>query len=247
MTFFILIIGSEILNRRRTDVHFNFVTKTLESKGHTLSGSFVIADNPALIVNTIKFIASHANPILFSFGGIGSTPDDYTRRCVAIALRNGKMRVHKEARRIIKETLGERAYPYSIKMAELPQGAKLLGNPVNNMPAFYLDDRYFFMPGFPEMSHPMVNYILENILPEDTPTYRYTLTAQCRENEFIELMKKTPEEVEVSSLPKLHDGKGWQVSLSVASKDDMLTAKVFSDYVNLLENKKIPFVLEDEA
>ncbi|MCF6206941.1 MAG: molybdopterin-binding protein [Sulfurovum sp.] len=247
INFFALIIGSEILNRRRKDKHFDFVTQALEAHGHTLSGSFIIEDDPALIVNTLKFIASQPNPVLFSFGGIGSTPDDHTRKCAAIALRNGKTEVHQEAKQIIEETLGSRAYPHPIKMAELPAGAKLLGNPVNNMPAFYLDERYFFMPGFPEMSHPMVEYILENIFPEGTPTYRYTLTAQCRENEFIELMEQTPKGVEVSSLPKLHDGKGWQASLSVASKDNALAKEVFERYVALLEKKNIAFSLEDEA
>jgi len=69
--FFTLIIGTEILNRRRRDKHFDFVTQALLEKGHKLSGSFIIEDDPALIVQTLKFIASQPNPILFSFGGIG--------------------------------------------------------------------------------------------------------------------------------------------------------------------------------
>lgn len=87
--FFVLIIGTEILNRRREDAHFNFVTKSLVAKGYKLTGSFTIEDDPALIIETIKFIASQENAVLFSFGGIGSTPDDHTRKCAAIALRNG--------------------------------------------------------------------------------------------------------------------------------------------------------------
>jgi len=239
--FFALIIGTEILNRRREDAHFDFVTRTLTERGHRLSGSFIIEDDPALIINTLKFIASQSNPILFSFGGIGSTPDDHTRKCAAIALRNGQMEVHEEAKRIIEETLGERAYPHPIKMAELPKRAELLENPVNNMPAFSLDKRYFFMPGFPEMSHPMVEHILDTYIPKSGPTYRYTLTAECRENIFIELMENTPEEAEVSSLPKHNGGNGWQVTLSVASKSKETAAGLFEDYIRLLEEKGIPY------
>ena len=40
--FFALIIGTEILNRRRTDAHFDFVTQALANKGHKLTGSFII-------------------------------------------------------------------------------------------------------------------------------------------------------------------------------------------------------------
>ncbi|PTB83909.1 molybdopterin-binding protein [Sulfurovum lithotrophicum] len=244
--FFTLIIGTEILNRRRTDAHFDFVTKALADKGHKLTGSFIIEDDPALIIQTIKFIASQENPVLFSFGGIGSTPDDHTRKCAAIALRGGDFVVHEEAKRIIEEKLGDTAYPHPIKMAKLPRGASLLDNPVNKMPAFSLDERYFFMPGFPEMSHPMVTEILEKLIPHKKEIYRHTLTAHCKENEFIELMEQMPKEVEFSSLPKLYSD-GWRVSISVASEDKALAQESFKMYVDLLEEKHIVYALQDEA
>jgi len=244
--FFTLIIGTEILNRRRTDAHFDFVTKALADKGHKLTGSFIIEDDPALIIQTIKFIASQPNPVLFSFGGIGSTPDDHTRKCAAIALRGGDFVVHEEAKRIIEEKLGDAAYPHPIKMAELPKGAELLDNPVNKMPAFSLDERYFFMPGFPEMSHPMVIEILEKLIPEKKEVYRHTFTAECKENIFIEFMEKTPSNVEVSSLPKIQE-HGWSVSFSVASDDKQAAKDTFARYITLLEDSNIPYTLTDEV
>ncbi len=243
--FFALIIGTEILNRRRVDKHFDFVTKALAQRGHKLSGSFIIEDDPALIVHTIQFIASQENAILFSFGGIGSTPDDHTRRCAAIALREGDMITHDEAKRIIVDTLGERAYPYSVRMAELPRGATLLDNPVNKMPAFALDERYYFMPGFPEMSHPMVEKILTKLIPNKRTYYRHTLTALCKENVFIEVMEKMPKEVEFSSLPKLYSD-GWRVSISVASTDKKLAFESFHMYIDVLEEQNIVYGLHDE-
>jgi len=244
--FFALIIGTEILNRRRQDKHFDFVTKALMKRGHKLTASFIIEDDPALIVQTIRFIASQPNPVLFSFGGIGSTPDDHTRKCAAIALKDGQLPVHEEAKQIIETQLGERAYPHPIKMAELPKGAKLLDNPVNKMPAFSLDERFFFMPGFPEMSHPMVEEILEKLIPEHKVYYRHTLTALCRENELIEVMEKMPKGVEFSSLPKLYND-GWRVSISVASDSKTLAEEAFQMYIDLLEAKKIPYGLNDES
>jgi len=244
--FFTLIIGTEILNRRRQDAHFDFVSKALADKGHKLTGSFIIEDDPALIIQTIKFIASQPNPVLFSFGGIGSTPDDHTRKCAAIALRNGDFVVHEEAKRIIEEKLGDAAYPHPIKMAELPKGAELLDNPVNKMPAFSLDERYFFMPGFPEMSHPMVTEILGKLIPQKKETFRHTLTAMCKENIFIEIMEKMPKGVEYSSLPKLLNN-AWQVSISVASDDEALAKKAFELYTHLLNEKRITYTLKDEV
>jgi molybdopterin-biosynthesis enzyme MoeA-like protein len=244
--FFTLIIGTEILNARRADAHFDFVTKALANKGHKLTGSFIIEDDPALIVQTIKFIAAQENPVLFSFGGIGSTPDDYTRKCAAIALKDGQIPVHEEAKQIIENTLGKSAYPHSIKMAELPKGASLLDNPVNNMPAFSLDERYYFMPGFPEMSHPMVTKIIDTLIPNIKQYYRYTFTAHCKENEFIEVMETMPKEVEFSSLPKLYSD-GWRVCISVASEDVTLAQEAFDKYIEVLKTKHIVYALVDKA
>ncbi len=248
-TFFALIIGTEILNRRRDDKHFDFVSRQLLARGHTLTGAFVIEDDPALIVQTIRFIAAQPGAVLFSFGGIGSTPDDHTRKCAAIALRDGTLRTHEEAHALIAERLKTLAIPngrYPLQMAELPRGAKLLDNPVNHMPAFYLDDRYFFMPGFPEMSHPMVTHILETHFDDAHPLHRRTLTAHCRETELIEVMEQMPKGVEFSSLPKL-DSDGYRTTISVASRDRGLTAKAFVQYQRYLDEYAIPYTLDDEG
>ncbi len=243
---FALIIGTEILNRRRIDKHFAFMTEIVGSYGLKLSGSLIIEDDPALIVQTLKYLASQPKSIIFSFGGIGSTPDDYTRKCVAIALRDGHLHTHPVAKAIIEERLGKDAYPHPIRMAELPRGSELIENPVNKMPAFSLDERYFFMPGFPEMSHPMVEGILKKLFPQKKAYYRYTLTALCKENELIDIMEQMPENIEFSSLPKLYSD-GWRVSISVASHDDILAKQAIQMVIDELNRKEIVFSMVDES
>ena len=242
--FFALIIGTEILNGRRRDKHFEFIRDTLAKRGFRFSGSFTIEDDPKLIVDTIKFIASIPNSVIFSFGGIGSTPDDHTRVSAAKALRDGKLYRHSEAEKIILDRLGDRAYPYPIRMADLPEGAKLLENPINRMPAFYLDDRFFFMPGFPQMSHPMVEWALDNIFGGSAKkAYRKTLLADCRESELIDIMERLPEDVELSSLPKLTD-EGFKVSISLSSYNQESLDRAFSMFIDRLKQKNIVFVEE---
>ena len=46
VNFFALIIGTEILNQRRTDKHFDFVAQALAHYGKKLTGSFIIEDDP---------------------------------------------------------------------------------------------------------------------------------------------------------------------------------------------------------
>ncbi len=244
--FYALIIGTEILNGRRQDKHFEFLRDRLNKEGFKFSGSFIIDDRPEVIASTIAFIATLPNSVLFSFGGIGSTPDDYTRLAAAKALRDGELYLDREFEKLIVKRLGEHAYPYPINMAMLPQGATLLPNPINKMAGFALDERFFFMPGFPEMSHPMVEYVLEKYFKgKARKEYRYTLTALCKESEFIELMQKAPKDVEVSSLPRLYSD-GPRATISVASYSAKSAKVAFQKYLDYLERTGISYALGEE-
>jgi len=245
MNFYALIIGSEILNKRRVDAHFEFISTELATYGYTLKGSFVIADEPDLIVSTLKYLNSLPESIVFSLGGIGSTPDDYTRQAASDALRDGKLIENIEAKEIIIGELGEQAYPHSINMANLPKNSDIIDNSFNKMPAFSLDNRFFFTPGFPEMSHPMIKNILQKLITKSIKVFRLTLTALCRESELIDTMNKIPLGVECSSLPKIYSD-GPRVVLSVASKDELLTNETFERFKIMLDNKQIIYALNDE-
>ncbi|MGW8169283.1 MAG: competence/damage-inducible protein A [Sulfurovaceae bacterium] len=245
MNFYALIIGTEILNRRRNDKHFEFLSRKLAKYGYTLKGSLTIADEPSLIISTLNWLNSLPDSIVFSFGGIGSTPDDYTRQAAATALSDGKLYQHKEAKIIIKSALGDKAYPHAIKMADLPFEAHIIENPFNQMPAFSMFERFFFLPGFPEMSHPMIKDILGKLNISPRKIYRYTLTALCKESELIETMEALPKHIECSSLPKIYSD-GPRVILSVASVDDAEAKNAFDMFIHMLDEKNISYALHDE-
>jgi len=156
MNFYSIIIGSELLNGRRQDSHFEFVNSELIKRGWLHKASFIIKDDFELIKNSFEMVKNDKNSVLFSFGGIGSTPDDITRAVSAEVFGDGKLYTHEEAERLILNRFGDKAYPHRIRMSELPKNAKLLKNVVNDIPAFQLENRFFFTPGFPEMAQPMV-------------------------------------------------------------------------------------------
>jgi molybdopterin-biosynthesis enzyme MoeA-like protein len=177
---------------------------------------------------------------MFSFGGIGSTPDDLTREIASEVFRDSKPIRHEKFFNDILEKFGDEAYPHRIYMADLPPNSKLLPNPINNMSGFYLDDRYFFMPGFPQMSHPMVEDILKNILGKNISKHRLTLKAKTSENTLISLMQQTPKEIELSSLPILNGNiKEVELSLSATSYD--MLNKEFKRYINFLKENNIKY------
>ena len=235
-----VIIGSEILDRRRQDKHFDYLSKALQEKGFTLFASFLIKDDKVLIENTYAVIKNDPHAMMFSFGGIGSTPDDLTRQLSANIFADGKLYRHPQFEKDIIERLNERAYPHSIRMSDLPKDACLLFNPVNNMSGFHLQERFFFMPGFPEMSHPMIDTIISDFIPEAHNTYTKGFIAQCGEGKIQDLMLDLPNEIELSSLPMMNDGNP-SVEFSLSSHDEELLDKHLSVFTSFLDEKKIKY------
>lgn len=209
-------------------------------RGYTLFSSFIIKDDPDLINAVFSLVKKDPSGVMFSFGGIGSTPDDLTRQIASDVFSDGILVSHQQFHSDILNRFGDQAFPYRIHMADLPKNAELLHNPVNNMSGFYLEDRYFFMPGFPEMSHAMVEEALERFYPEADHIYRKTLIAQTSENTLIGIMHRLDPAVDFSSLPMINGGNPI-VEISVASPDQEMCDASFQMFIAALEEKSIPY------
>lgn len=240
--FYAVIIGSEILNGRREDKHFLYLKNALMQRGHTLFASFIIKDDHDLIHSTYTMVKNDPDAVMFSFGGIGSTPDDLTRQIASEVFSDGKLIAHDKFHADILERFGDQAFPNRVHMAQLPKKAELLPNVINNMSGFYLEDRYFFMPGFPEMSHPMVDHILKIFYPQAPITYRKTLIAQTSENTLVHIMEKIDPDVDFSSLPMLNDGHP-SVEISVASTNETLCTQSFALFIDELNAKSVLYTI----
>ncbi|MCI4410110.1 MAG: competence/damage-inducible protein A [Thiotrichales bacterium] len=159
----LIIIGDEILSGRRADKHFEFARGLLAERNLTLAGVRYVGDDIHELLSVLKESFARSNSITFSFGGIGATPDDKTRQAVAAALNLPMVR-HAGAVSEIEAQFGAEAYPIRVRMADLPQGASLIPNPVNRVPGFAIAQHYF-MPGFPQMSWPMMRWVFDTHYP----------------------------------------------------------------------------------
>ena len=243
MNFYAVIIGTEILNGRREDAHFEFLKKELVKYGHELFASFIIKDDATLMKQTYRMIQEDEDAVMFSFGGIGSTPDDLTREIASEIFTNSKTEVHKQFKEDIIERFKEKAYPHRIHMADLPPNSQLLFNPVNNMSGFSLYEKYFFVPGFPSMSHPMIHDVIKKYFHTSTQKYRLTLYAHTSEERLISLMQKLPKKIELSCLPLFVKQKP-HVELSLSSTEEALVQQEFEKFVTYLEEEDIYYHLQ---
>ncbi len=245
MNFYSVIIGTELLNGRRKDAHFEFLNIELLKRGWEQKASFVIKDEPPFMEDVYNLIKNDPDSVMFSFGGIGATPDDYTREIAGKVFTDGQMEVNESAKKAILNKFGDEAYPHRIKMANLPLNAALLKNVVTNVPGFYLEDRFFFVPGFPSMSQSMIVEALDKLYPQNNKTkHRLTLTAFCSENDLINIMKDIPSDMDISSLPQI-DGDKRATVISIASYDKNKTRNYFDIFIQYLSNNNVKYNLND--
>ena len=218
MAFGAIIIGDEILSGKRQDKHFARLVETLKARGLELAWCEYLGDDPARITATLKRTFA-GEDIMFSFGGIGATPDDCTRQCAAEALGVPLAR-HPEAVAEIEARFGQAAYPKRILLAEFPQGAAIVPNPFNRIAGFSVQQHYFF-PGFPEMAWPMMEWVLDTIYPQlHHPKPRAEqgiVILDAPESELIDAMNAvltSYADIKVSSLPQFTPA-GRLIDLSV--------------------------------
>lgn len=219
--FGIYIIGDEILSGKRQDAHLRFVIQALNTRGLQLSWANYLGDIPEQITHSLKASMARGD-IVFSFGGIGATPDDFTRQCAADAVGTPIER-HLGAVAEIKAQYGESAYPKRVLMADLPQGATLIPNPVNRVAGFAINEHYF-VPGFPEMAHPMITWVLDTYYSHLFHTQDYVeasiLVMDAGESKLIDLMNtilaKYPS-LKLFSLPKLDKNRTIELGVKGAT------------------------------
>jgi molybdopterin-biosynthesis enzyme MoeA-like protein len=157
--FGLILVGDELLNGRKQDAHLAAMITRFEARGLELSWVRTIADESELIIQTLT--QTFASPdVVFSFGGIGATPDDLTRQCAAAAL-GLDLALHREAEAEIRLQLGSRLNSLHLRMGEFPVGSRTIPNPTNGIPGFAIH-RHHFLPGFPRMAWPMVEWVLDN-------------------------------------------------------------------------------------
>lgn len=180
MNFGLIIIGDEILSGKRADKHLPRVIELLAARGLSLSWARYVGDEPDRITADLR-AAFGSGDVVFSCGGIGATPDDHTRQCAAAAL-GVPLTLHPQAGALVVERMrdvarerGESFDPdrpdnrHRLDMALFPEGARVIPNPYNKIAGFSVrsgSGGVFFVPGFPVMAWPMIEWVLDTCYPE---------------------------------------------------------------------------------
>ena len=229
----LVIVGDEILSGKRADKHLPKVIELLAARGLQLAWAEYVGDSPQRITATLRR-AFASGDVVFSCGGIGATPDDHTRQCAGAPL-GVPIELHPGAEALIRERMQdvarEQGVPYEpdradnihrLNMGVFPQGATLIPNPYNKIPGFSVRDVHF-VPGFPVMAWPMIEWVLDqryaHLFRRDAYLEKSVIVFGAMEATLTPLMEQVERDhpgVKVFSLPSVdHPQYGRHIDLGV--------------------------------
>jgi molybdopterin-biosynthesis enzyme MoeA-like protein len=234
----LLIVGDEILSGKRADKHMPKVIELLAARGLQLAWARYAGDDRPRITAALRD-AFVSGDLVFSCGGIGATPDDHTRQCAAAA-RGLELALHPEAKVLIqqrmRDTAAEQGLPFDperadnrhrLNMGVFPVGASIIPNPYNKIPGFSLADVHF-VPGFPVMAWPMIEWVLDHRYAHlhggARSVERSVIVFGALEASLTPLMEDIEARfagVKVFSLPSVdHPQYGRHIELGVKAEED---------------------------
>jgi len=232
-SFGLVIVGDEILSGKRSDKHMPKVIELLGARGLQLAWSEYVGDDPDRIVATLGRAFASAD-VVFSCGGIGATPDDHTRQCAAKAL-GVELALHPQAETLIRERMQDVAREqgatyepdrpdniHRLNMGVFPKGAEIIPNPYNKIPGFTVGSVHF-VPGFPVMAWPMIEWVLDtkysHLLNQKPYVEKSVIVFGSKEATLTPLMEAVERDhpkVKVFSLPSVdHPQWGRHIDLGV--------------------------------
>jgi molybdopterin-biosynthesis enzyme MoeA-like protein len=242
MNIGLIIVGDEILSGKRQDKHLPKVIELLAARGLALAWARYVGDDRPRITEALTH-AFGSGDLVLSCGGIGATPDDHTRQCAAIASRRPLV-LHPQAKQLIIERMREVAAEqgvafepdradnvHRLNMGVFPEGAALIPNPYNRIPGFSVDHVHF-VPGFPVMAWPMIEWVLDqryaHLQGGPRTVERSVIVFGAMEAALTPLMEAVEAQhpaVRVFSLPSVdHPTWGRHIELGVKGPPDAVDA-----------------------
>jgi molybdenum cofactor synthesis domain-containing protein len=212
----ILTIGNELVSGDVPNTNAAWMAQRLERLGVKVVLAAAVPDDEERIIAFLRREGPQVDHLLVT-GGLGGTPDDITREAVAAAFGVPQQVVPELADDLRARFKG--APEYAARWAALPQGARMLENPLGGAPGFLLHNVWVF-PGLPrEMEAMFERY--QGELRAAGPIEVWRRTERTRESTIASALEAATErwpDVSIGSYPSF-DPEGPQVEVVVKSSD----------------------------
>ena len=218
VTACVLIIGNEVLSGRTRDANLPFIAQGLNDMGVRLREARIIPDDAAVIVDAVNACRT-AFDYVITTGGIGPTHDDITSACVARAFGVALVRDPDAEARLRRQYRADDLNEARLKMADVPEGATLVDNPVSGAPGYRMGN-VFVLAGVPAIMRAMFDG-LRGQLRGGAPVRSRTVSAFTTEGAVAKPLADVQDRfpaTEIGSYPFVRDGR-FGVSLVIRSTD----------------------------
>jgi molybdenum cofactor synthesis domain-containing protein len=181
----IVILGDEVLKGEIREANLAYMIPLLAEWGAETAMCAILPDDIPVVVRHLRRFREEVDFIVLT-GGIGPTPDDITRDAVA-EVAGVPLIVHPEAKAALEARPYKGANPeYRMLMAQVPQGATLIPNPLSPAPGFFID-RMAVFPGVPRMLQAMFGWVKPMVSGHRKS--RVILYAMAPESSYAGIMK----------------------------------------------------------
>lgn len=235
VTAAVLVIGNEILSGRTQDANLAFLGKSLNEVGVRLMEARVVADVEADIVAALNALRARWDYV-FTTGGIGPTHDDITAESVAKAFGRKLIRHPEAERRLRAHYEPDKINEARLRMANTPEGATLIDNPVSVAPGFRVEN-VFVMAGVPAIMRAMFDGI-KGSLRGGAPVRSVTVPAFLAEGTIAKdlgaLQARFPE-LDIGSYPFFRTGR-FGTSLVLRGTDEGRLARAAAELKDLIRS-----------
>ncbi len=155
----IIVVGNEILSGKTKDENSFFLARELRNLGVDVRKVSVISDELKLIADEVLQFAKSYDYV-FTTGGVGPTHDDLTMPGIALAFGRAIYR-NPQLETTLREYYTQDVLEPNLRMADVPEGARLVGSDGMWFPVIAVENVYIF-PGVPEILMRKFNRIKEN-------------------------------------------------------------------------------------
>lgn len=211
----ILIIGNEVLSGKVTDENAPFLVRELRSLGVDVRRMATVPDERPVIAREVRDMARD-HDVVFTTGGVGPTHDDVTIPAIAEAFGRPCVR-HPVLERSLRDHYGDGITAAQLRMAEVPEGSRLIGAEEFHLPIVVYENVYIF-PGVPETVRRKFGRIREQF--REAPFVFRRIYLRCDEGEIAaelsQAVARFPS-LQLGSYPILHN-PDHNVVLTLESK-----------------------------
>jgi len=230
----ILLIGDELLSGRTQDTNLKTIAEFLGPLGVQIGEARILADEADIIARTVKEFSERFDYV-FTTGGIGPTHDDITADCIAAAFDLGISQRQDAVDELLKRYDKADLNEARLRMARIPDGARLIKNPVSMAPGFQTKN-VFTLAGVPQIMRAMLEDI-EHRIEGGRIMAKRTISVSGRGEGDVAaplgiIAEKYPDAT-IGSYP-FFDGNSYGLNIVIRSFDETALGEIESEIRKIL-------------